>query len=302
MRPALRKEDFDLEKGVIIEEIAMYEDNPRYRVFEMLMTEHYGSHPLGNRVLGTPETITALARDDMQAYFDRRYSPGNMTLVGVGNVDFDAFVASANELCSAWVHYNVGRELTPHDYSGSVKVATDQKITREQIGFMSAAPSWQDEDRYAAQLAATVLGDSSGSRLYYALIDPAIADEAGVGYEPFDHAGGFFTFISTDAAKAAQARRIALAELQKFRDEGTNEQELLAAKNKIASASTLKGELPMGRFTSVGFQWLYCKDYIPLDEQIRRVFAVTPQQVADVVRKYDICKVTSLALGPLESI
>ena len=77
LRPSLRQADFDEEKGVILEEIAMYDDNPFWRLWESANERYFGAHPLGHRVLGTRETVTALTRDQMQAYFDRRYSASN---------------------------------------------------------------------------------------------------------------------------------------------------------------------------------------------------------------------------------
>ena len=102
LRPALRQEDFDIEKNVIKEEIALYEDEPDFRVYEKLMAEHFEAHPLGNSILGTKESIGNLTSEGMRAYFARRYSPDNMTLVGVGNVDFGSFVDKASGMCSRW--------------------------------------------------------------------------------------------------------------------------------------------------------------------------------------------------------
>jgi predicted Zn-dependent peptidase len=89
MRPALRAKDFETEKGVILEEIAMYEDNPFWILYEAAVERHFGHHPLAHRVLGTKETITALPRDAMQAYFDARYSADNTLVSLAGNIDFD---------------------------------------------------------------------------------------------------------------------------------------------------------------------------------------------------------------------
>ena len=88
MRPALRADDFDLEKNVILEEIAMYEDRPHFRVFEVAGREFWNGHPLGNSVLGGEASIRALARDQMLAYFERRYAPSNLTLVIAGAYDW----------------------------------------------------------------------------------------------------------------------------------------------------------------------------------------------------------------------
>src|SRR5580698_5388552 len=84
LRPAIRKADFDTEKNVILEEIAMYLDDPGHRLYEKLMEVHFGNHPLSMSVLGTSESIQRLQRDQMAGYFRSRYGPGNMVLAATG--------------------------------------------------------------------------------------------------------------------------------------------------------------------------------------------------------------------------
>ena len=303
LRPALRQEDFDVEKGVILEEIAMLEDSPQYRLLEVLMGEHFAGHCLGNSVPGTGASIAALTRQQMQDYFDRRYCPGNLIAVAVGAVDYPAFLSQLTQTSASWpARRTRPRPTDPPAFRPARKVIADPRLTRQQIALMSAAPDHHSRHRFAAQLLSAILGDATGSRLYYALVDPAIADEAATSYEPMDGAGGFLTFLSCDPHRAAQAIDLADAELRKLRDEGPTEAELTAAKNKIACAATLRGELPMGRLTAVGFDWAYRRQYVPLAEQIASLLTVTPKQVQDVARQYDLAAATVVALGPLESL
>src|SRR5437763_14700449 len=88
MRPALRQEDFDTEKQVILEEIAKYDDQPPYGPHEECMAAYFGDHPLGKSVLGTTASVGGLARDKMLAYFEQRYSPKNIELSAAGHDDF----------------------------------------------------------------------------------------------------------------------------------------------------------------------------------------------------------------------
>lgn len=302
MRPSLRQEDFDMEKNVILDEIARYEDQPSFRVYEKLMGTYFQGHPLANNVLGSPDSITALTRDQMQWYFDQRYSPGNVTLVGVGNLDFDAFVDKAAQMCSHWTPFNVSRETGDWRGAPGRNVIVDKAVTRQHIAMMSPAPAGQSKDRFSAHLFSHILGDHSGSRLYYALIETAIADEASMSYDLLDGTGGFITFISTAPERATEAVDIAISEYQKFIDDGFTDAELQAAKNKIASAATLKGELPMGRLTAVGFDWVYRNEYIPLAEQIETLFATTAEDIMDLGQRFDPTQVTILGLGPAEKI
>ena len=298
MRPALREEDFNTEKNVIIEEISLYDDRPQFRLYEKLMARHFAGHPLGSSILGTRESIAALRRDDMLAYFNRRYSPSNLTLVGVGNLDWGRFADQAGQHCGHWDSFLATRQTPAAPGRGQAGGITDAKLVRQHIGLMSPAPAAQDESRYAAALLGGILGDDTGSRLFYALVEPAIAEDASCEYEGFDGAGAMLTFIVADPARAEQALQIARDEYARFAAEGPAQAELAAAQNKTACGATLKGELPMGRMSAVGFDWVYRQSYRPLQEHIQRILAVTPPQVLELARKYDLSATTLLTLGP----
>ena len=302
MRPLLRKEDFDVEKNVILEEIALYQDQPKFRTYDRLMSEFFRGHPLSNEILGSEESIRTMAVEDMRAYFRRRYAPGNLTLVGVGNVDFETMVEQVREASADWQPMEAPRETAGQPNRTGMTVVHDAKLAREHLGLMSPAPSCQDERRYAAQVLSTVVGDSTGSRLFYALVDPAIADEASMFYDPLDHAGGFITFISADLDRAAEALRIAREEFRRFMDEGPTESELSAAKNKIASSATLKGEIPMGRLGAVGADWVYRGEYEPLADLVERILAVSTREVAELACRCDLDALSVVALGPAERL
>lgn len=302
LRPALREEDFNVEKNVIIDEIALYEDQPRFRVYDKLMAAHFAGHPLGNSILGTKESIESLTQPQMQAYFDRRYSPGNITVVGTGKGDHAAFVAKVGDSCDAWRSFEVSRSTPPADGAGGMEIMHDPKVLREHVALMSKAPCHQSPDRFAAELLAAIVGDSTGSRLFYALVEPGLAEEASMSYSPMDQAGGWMTFISVDADNAGRALGIVRGVLDDFTKTGPTDDELQAAKNKIASAATLRGELPMGRLSTVGFDWMYRGQYVPLGEQIDTLLAVSRQEVHQLARRYGLANATVVALGPAKDL
>jgi predicted Zn-dependent peptidase len=287
-----------MEKKVILDEIALYEDHPRFRVYDRLMTEYFHGHPLGNVILGTNETISALTREQMQEYFDRRYRAGNLTVVAVGNLDWDALVAKVRDACEGWEPGMPPRETDRWSTAPRTHELADGRLTLSHVGFMSAAPSAQDHQRYAASVAACILGDASGSRLYYALVDPAIADQVITSFSPMDGTGTFMTYLSCAPDRTVEAIDIVRREVQRFVQEGPSEEELSAARNKIAASATLRGEVPMGRLSSVGFDWLYRGQHVPLGEEIENVLAVSVEEVAEVIRGYELGKMTMLQLGP----
>jgi predicted Zn-dependent peptidase len=181
-------------------------------------------------------------------------------------------------------------------------VIVDAKVVRQNLGLMAAGPPAGDPARHAANLLAAILGDSTGSRLYYALIEPGLADEAGTSYAAMDGAGGLMTFLSCDPGKAREVLATARREFERFLADGPTAAELQAAKNKIATGATTKGELPIGRLGDVGFDWIYRRRYEPLAQTIDEVFAVTADEVHQLARRLDLMSHTLVALGPAETV
>ena len=110
LRPALREEDFIMEKNVILEEIGMYDDRPEWRLQDTLLETYFNGHPLGHRVLGTKETVGGLTASQMREYFSQRYSPDNIIVAAAGQVDFDALVSQLEQLTEAWQPTDAARK------------------------------------------------------------------------------------------------------------------------------------------------------------------------------------------------
>src|SRR5438552_5717906 len=110
LRPSLRVEDFDMEKNVIIEEIGMYEDQPTFCAYDNAKKIYFADHALGNSILGTPESIRALQRDQMHAYFQRRYVAPNITVAAAGNFDWPKLIEELTKQCGGWNAGPIGRQ------------------------------------------------------------------------------------------------------------------------------------------------------------------------------------------------
>jgi predicted Zn-dependent peptidase len=110
LRPSLRGDDFDMEKNVIIEEIGMYEDQPTWSAYDHAKKAYFADHPLGNSILGTPDSIRALTREEMHAYFQRRYVASNITVAAAGRFEFGELIKLAENHCGNWNGEPVGRQ------------------------------------------------------------------------------------------------------------------------------------------------------------------------------------------------
>src|SRR5436305_479612 len=217
LRPAIRVEDFTTEKKVILEEIAMYLDDPGHRLYERLMETHFGNHPLSMSVLGSSDSITKLQQPQMAEYFNRRYGPGNLVLVATGKLDFNEIVRLAEKYMGAWPRVNAPRRQPEPLYKPQRQFMADPKLNRQYLMGMTPGPSAQDDRRFAAYVLSDVIGDSDGSRFYWALVDNAIAEDADFSFYPHDSCGSFYIGLTTSPDRSQKALDIALAELEKVK-------------------------------------------------------------------------------------
>jgi len=298
MRPALRDEDFNIEKNVIKEEIAMYQDLPSFDVMDRCRALHFDGHPCGNSVLGSVQSIDALTADQMRDYFTRHYAPNNMVLACAGNFDWDEICAVATESCGKWEQRIVNRELW--HYGGSKKKDRIEKanLVREHICLISEGVSAQAPDRFAASLLGTIAGDDVGSRFFWELVDKALAEAASMSYGAMDGTGTFYSYIRCSRENAPKVLDIVGGIFDGLAKDGITEAELQTAKNKILSTLVIKNELPMGRLIDLGFNWIYLGQYRAIEEDVAAIKAVTVDDVNSLIERLNPGDFTQLSIGP----
>jgi predicted Zn-dependent peptidase len=287
LRPALRQADFDEEKGVILEEIAMYEDNPFMALYERMMERYYHVHPMGHRVLGTKESISALQRDALAGYFHERYASDTMALAVAGKVDFDALVAQASKVCGAWPRGMPGRAHTkfrPNEDRFEMRLPN---LTRAYLGMMMPAPPLADPRRYASSLVAQIVGDAEGSRFYWSLVETGLAEEATCNYEGRDGLGEYLVLAACTTEAVEEVRTTLLREMGTLTD-SLDQAELDRAKARIATAVALAGERPAGRMTRLGSLWAYGIPYATLTEEMQRIEAVSLDDLRQNLRDFPL--------------
>jgi predicted Zn-dependent peptidase len=302
LRPALRQEDFDTEKQVILEEIRMYEDQPPFGADEKCRALHYGQHPLGRSVLGTVESITALSVESMRDYFRRRYGPENMVLAAAGRIDFDALVAGAQRYCGHWQPAEATRVLGPAAPRDGFEILHKPTATQQYTLQLAAAPAAEDGDRHAAKILAAVLGDDTGSRLYWELIDRGLAEHAGLAHGEYQRAGVLMTSLSCDPQHTAENLQRILDIYRRAEADGITATELEQAKSKIRSRIVLSSERPRGRLFTVGSEWVYRRQYRAVDEELAAMGAVTRRDVAALLSKYPLSRSTTVTIGPWQDV
>jgi predicted Zn-dependent peptidase len=298
MRPMLRDDDFNIEKNVIKEEIAMYEDTPTFDVADRCRALHFGTHPCGNSVLGTRESIDALSAGQMREYFGQRYAPNNLIAACAGNFDWDRFCGTVEAVCGPWQPHAVDRALSQFDGTGKSDRLNKPNLNREHICLAHAGVSAQDSMRFAASLLAIVVGDDLGSRLYWELVDKAIAEAASMHFGPMDGIGMFDTYLRCSTANVPRVMEIINRIFAELTDKGITQDELVKARNKVLSALVIKNELPMGRLVDLGFNWMYLQKYRSIEEDVEAVKAVTVADVNSLVHQLNFGHYTQYCLGP----
>lgn len=302
MRPSLRDEDFDMEKQVIIEEIAKYEDQPPFGAFEKCMAAHFGGHPLGRSVLGTAATVGALTSQQMRTYFEHRYSPGNIVLVASGNVDFEQLVSDAKQYCGAWTPFKVHREQPRAAEHSGFEVIQKETAVQEYVVQITNGPAADDDDRYAARLMATIIGDDTGSRLFWELIDTGRAEFASISPYEFQGTGILMTYLACVPEDTASCLKQIGEVYEQALRQGLTEDELLRAKSKICSDLVRHNESPARRLFSVGNNWLQRHAYRTVRETVDNYQRITLDEVHSVLAKYPLTVSTIVAVGPTADI
>jgi predicted Zn-dependent peptidase len=302
LRPSLRVEDFQTEKQVILEEIQMYEDQPPFGADDKCRALYYGSHPLGRSVLGVAQSIGDLSADAMREYFHRRYSPGNIVLAAAGRIDFDALVDAAERCCGGWMPQSTTRLVEPVCGSNGFHVLHKESASQQYTLQITAGPGAEDEDRYAAKLLGTVLGDDSGSRLYWELVDPGIAEHCSLSHGEHQGAGMMMTYLCCEPQQTAENLERILKVYRQVESDGVTLAELDQAKSKIRSRIVLSSERPRGRLFAIGNDWIYRREYEPIETELGAIARVTVDDLATVLAKYPLTSSTTVSIGPLAEL
>jgi len=298
LRPSLREDDFETEKKVIIEEIKMYLDNPMSVAYEAAKARHFGPHPLGQSILGSEESITAMTAAGMRSYFEAKYSPSNIVLGFAGKGDWNTLMEMAKARCGDWTGPATARQVVAPRGQHGFETILREEDNQQTILTVSDAPPLESDDRYVASLIATILGDHTGSRLYWDLIDPGLADGVEMSYQDYNGAGTFYTFLSCEPESAQEnLERIAEVFQSAMRD-GIALDELEQAKNKVMARSVLRSERPMGRLMSLGFHWVYRREHLSVEAEMEQYAKVTPDDIRRVLEQWPLVPMTLVSVGP----
>lgn len=252
----------------------MYEDQPAWVLMEAAQERYFHGHPLGFRVLGTKDTISRLPREAMQRYLLDRYASDSIVVAAAGRVDFGEIRERVGRACGSWRPSGAAR-AHPAFVAGEGEFSLRRPKLAAAYGTMLVpAVDLRDPRRYAAMLVAHVLGDGDGSRLFWALVEPGLAEHAEAGFDPHDGVGEIVVQWTCDPEANEEVEEVLRRELAAFAA-SLREEDLLRARAKVATAVTLAGERPGGRMHRLGASWLVHREHRPLEAELARIEATS---------------------------
>jgi len=303
LRPSLRDADFDTEKNVILEEIKMYDDQPGSMAWDNAKRIYYGGHTLGNSILGTNASVTALSRDAMHDYFGRRYVTPNILVSIAGQFNWVEFVALVERTTAAWPAGSAVRTgLIPHIGPGTVHAVTKEGTAQEHVLCLGNSVPAESKLRYSASTLAIAIGDDSGSRLHWELVDPGHVESASCGVDASQASGLLGTSFSCDPESAQGNLEIVRAVLADVQSKNITAGELSQAKNKIASRVVRYSERPSGRMRALAGSWLYNAEFSDPDVELARYDAVSLESIREYLGQYPIDALTVVGYGPVAEL
>jgi predicted Zn-dependent peptidase len=305
--PALRPDEIESERQVILEEIRMRDDTPDDLVHEAFAGALFAGHPLGREIAGSCDTVDALSRDDISMYHNAHYVPSNVVVAAAGNLDHDEVVAMVEAALP--VAMTAARRPLRANGAGSIVSAPVALLERplEQAHLvlgMRALPRG-DDDRYALGVLDQVLGGGMSSRLFQ-----EIRERRGLAYSVFSYrsayeeTGSFAVYCGTAPEHAEEVLTLLRAELDRLVADGRiTDRELASAKGHLSGSLALSLESSASRMHRIGRAELMLGEVPSLDEVVARIERVEPDDVARVIERVmgDGAR-TLAAVGPVAGL
>jgi predicted Zn-dependent peptidase len=303
LQPLLRTEDLELEREVVLEEIATVDDTPDDLVFDIHAEHVWGSHPYGYSILGTVDTVTALTADELRRVHGQRYYPGNMVVAGAGNVEHDSFV---EKVASMFTDERSTRSsaaqgaATPSLEAAGGRACVERPTAQTHLVWGRPTFGHGDPRRFALVLLSNAFGGGMSSRLFQ-----RVREELGLAYAVYSFqsfyadAGLSGVYVGTRPEYADKAEAVVMEELARLASDGITEVELDDVKGQVKGQIVLSLESSSARLHRLAGTELYGEPFRTMDEITRLVDAVSLDDVAALAAEYfQPDRQTLLRLGP----
>ena len=300
--PLLRASDLELERKVVLEEIAMVDDTPDDLVFELHSEALWGQHPYGYSILGTRDSVTSLGTGDLEALHRRAYHPRQLVVAASGNVEHDELLEILTR--TGWTERPDGDAtrlvVPPPTYEAPLRKHVPRDGAQTHIVVGSPTVRHGDPRRHAVVLLSALLGGGMSSRMFQ-----RVREELGLAYAVYTfqsfHAdvGMHGVYVGTGPETARQALDAIDAELARVASQGLPADELAMGKSQLKGQVTLSLESVTSRMYRCAGVELYGEPYRSLDDMLATIDAVTTEDVAAVAHDFfDPSRQTVVSLGP----
>ena len=304
LNPVFASNDIERERGVILEEIKIDEDNPDVLVHELFTQNFWKDHPLGKPILGTTATVARLDQPKLLDYHSGRFHAGNMVFSAAGHLDHDQFVAAVSEKFAALHSGQPINELPAPTSSARILLKNKKALEQVQICLGVPAPPITDENRYATLILNTILGGGMSSRLFQ-----TIREERGMAYSvfsdlsPYRDTGTLCVYAGTSAGKALECIDLIMTEFRKLKEEILPDEELTRAKDQLKGNILMGLESSNSRMANLARQEIYFGQFFTAEEISARIDAVQASQIqAMAQRLFDPDRIAVTLLGRLDGI
>lgn len=299
--PALRPDEVEAERQVIVEEILMNLDSPEDRVHTAMSKAVFGDHPLGREVLGEMATVQAITRGQIASFFDRWYRPGTMVVAAAGRLEHEAVVAAVS---SALGHRSGGerpeRTAPPPPTATVIVERDDTEQAHLCLGWRSLDSN--DDDRWALGVANQILGGGMASRLFQ-----EVREERGLAYSVYSHPTGFddsgylTIYCGTAPKRAREALAVIDGVVAGILSDGVTEAELAVATGYLEGSMLLGLEDSGGRMGRLGRSLMQRDRITPVEEHLAHLRVVTVEDVQRVLRRVLETPRSLAAVGPFDA-
>lgn len=299
-RPALRAEDLDAERQVILDEILMHADEPADEAAEQSSAVLFPDHPLGREVLGTEESVVAMTSERIRAFFEEHYLPGNMVVAVAGDLDHDRFAEGLAQRAGTGVG-GTTPVRTPPD--GRVEPLRVTRRSTEQAHVVLALRSVDRNhpSRYALAVLNHVLGGGLSSRLFQ-----EIRERRGLAYSvwservAYNDAGFLSVGLGTAPEHVPEVLDIVTDQLAALGASGITDRELTIAKGNLRAETLLACEDSGARMSRIGAGMLLHGEVLTIDDVLARVEALTSEDIHEAARHLVASPRTLSVVGPFD--
>ena len=304
LNPVFNAKDIAREKGVILEEIKMDEDNPDYLVHEIFTQNFWKDHPLGKPILGTKETVRSFKQENLLAHYHRRFGPNNIIISAAGNLNHQKFADLIQDRFA-------GLKAVPNGHHQAAPAITPRIITRnkkslEQVQLCIGVPSHpiSHEKRYVSYILNTVLGGGMSSRLFQ-----KIREEQGLVYSiysdlnPYRDTGCLAIYAGTSLESTPRVVESVLAEFRELKSKPLPDEEVRRAKDQLKGSLMLSLESSIARMSNLARQEMYFDRFFTLDEIINQIESVTIEELSEMSSQlFQADKIAVTVLGNLDGL